>query len=53
MHVINKAYSEKWVYTDTEFNALYPLSIQALKIPPGFHVVKAEMNDLLKFWIKV
>lgn len=23
------------------------------EIPPDFHVVKTEMNDLLKFWIKV
>jgi SAM-dependent methyltransferase len=30
MPVINKAYSEKWFYSDTEFNTLYPLSIQAL-----------------------
>jgi tRNA G46 methylase TrmB len=30
MPVINKVYSEKWFYSDTEFNALYPLSIQAL-----------------------
>ena len=30
MLVINKVYSEKWFYSDTEFNALYPLPIQAL-----------------------
>ena len=30
MPVINTVYSEKRFYTDTEFNALYPLSIQAL-----------------------
>jgi hypothetical protein len=23
------------------------------EIPPDFHVIKTEMNDLLKFWIKV
>jgi hypothetical protein len=27
---MNKASSEKWFYSDTEFHALYPLSIQAL-----------------------
>jgi SAM-dependent methyltransferase len=30
MPVMNKAYAEKWFYSDTEFHALYPLSIQAL-----------------------
>jgi SAM-dependent methyltransferase len=30
MPVMNKASSEKWFYSDTEFHALYPLSIQAL-----------------------
>lgn len=30
MPVINSAYSKKWFYSDTEFNTLYPLSIQAL-----------------------
>jgi SAM-dependent methyltransferase len=30
MPVINKVSPEKWFYSDTQFNALYPLSIQAL-----------------------
>lgn len=30
MPVMNKLYSEKWFCSDTEFNALYPLPVQAL-----------------------